>query len=165
MPGTPDPALGSDTLTRAVSVVASVAVLALPYLFVDRWPPLRVALGSGAVYAVGCLCCWAGARLLTDAFASGFGDRPVASAGVGAVGTVVLAAQAAVPVYGYARYGVVVPLVALSVVTNVLVYTFLLVRGETDPLGLYALFFGPALVAGLALLAGLELCVRWLLLA
>ncbi|MFC6975223.1 hypothetical protein ACFQL1_12110 [Halomicroarcula sp. GCM10025709] len=165
MPGTPDPALGSDTLTRAVSIVASVVVLAGPSVMADRWPPLWFALGVGIVYAGGCLGCWLGARLVTGAFPSGLVDRPIAVLPLVFGGVAVLGIQAAVPVYGYARYGVVVPLLALAVVTNLVVYTFLQVRGETDPLGLYALFFGPAVVVGLAVLVGLEVVVRRFVLA
>jgi hypothetical protein len=164
MPGTADPALGSEVLTRALSVVASALVLTVPFVLGDRWPPAQFALGSGGVYAGVCLCCWLGARLLTDTLPSGLAEQPGAAVLLVLGSVVVLGAQVAVPVYGYVRYGAVVPLLATAVAANLVVYTVLLVRGETDPLGLYTLFFGPVLVVALAVLVGIEVGVRRLLL-
>jgi len=161
MPGSPDPVLGSELLTRLVAVTAAtlvVVVAAGPTSGESR----RLAAVVGAGYATICVGCWAGARLLADAFASGMTDAPLSAAGYVLLAAGLLAVQAAVPVYAYRRYGAVVPLLALTAVTYFVVDTFLRVRGETDPLGLYALIFGPLVLVGLGVLVAAELAARWL---
>lgn len=156
MPGTPDPALGSDLLTRAAALLAAVAIVSLSFVL-DRKSPRRLAVGGGVAYAGFCLACWLGARLLTGMFTSALVESP----GMGSLlvlgALVVLGAQAAVPLYAYRRYGTVAPLAGLALATGIVVYAFLRVNGETDPLGLYTLFFGPMTVVALTLLAGVEL--------
>lgn len=146
-------------MTWVLALMTVVAVLALPVL-ADRASPRRLAVGGGLAYGLGCLACWLGARLLTGTLPAAAVQTPLLTAGLALVGLVVLAAQAAVPLYASRRYGAVAPLVALAVATALVVRTFLLVRGETDPLALYALVFGPAVVGGLAVLAGVERGVR-----
>lgn len=159
MPGSPDPALGSELLTRVVALAAAVIAVAVPVVR-HRGSPLRDACAFGAVYALCGLCCWLGARLLTNSMPSGLSDAPLSGVFLIGLGLLVLGAQAVVPTYAFRRYGVVGPLIALALPTGVVVYAFLTVRGETDPMGLYALAFGPLAVVGLAALAAVEYGVR-----
>lgn len=154
MPGSPDPVLGSIELTVAVSVVAAALVASLPVVFRDELPPpRRLALGGGLGYALFALAAWTGARAATDAFVVSPVERPGAFVVLLAVGAVVLAVQAAVPLYLYARWRLVTPLVGLFGATTLVLTVFLQVRGESDPLALYALFFGPLVVGILVLVA------------
>lgn len=158
MPGTPDPVLGSDALTFAIACATSALVASLPYVLRDRLPtPSRFALGGGIGYALLCLGAWAGARFATDAFANA---TPRLWALVVSVGVVVLGAHAAVPYYIFARWKVVAPLAGLFAATTLVLDVFLRVRGESDPLALYVLFFGPIVVVGLCVLGSLEIGVR-----
>jgi len=163
MAGTPDPALGSSALTVAVACVVALAVTATPLILVarDRLPsPRRLAAVGGLAYALVCLGSWAGARLLTDAFVRSMVEDPPVLAGVLLAGAAVLTLQAAIPLYLYASERLYAPLAALFAVTVLVEWAFLRVRGESDPLGLYALFFGPFVVAGLLVVGGAEVGVR-----
>lgn len=158
MPGTPDPVLGSDALTFAVACATGALVASLPYVIRDRLPTSsRFAIGGGLGYAALCLGAWAGARFATSTFANA---TPRLWTLVVAVGALVLGAHAAIPYYLYARWHVVAPLAGLFAVTTLVVDVFLHVRGESDPLGLYALFFGPIVVVGLCVLGSLEIGAR-----
>lgn len=161
MPGTPDPVLGSDALTVAVACLAGAVVAFAPLVFrpsLDR--PAALAVGGGVAYALLTLGAWAGARLVADAFVSEMTAGPAVFLGWTLAGAVVLGAQAAIPYYCYARWRLVAPLVALFVVTVLVLYAFLGVRGESDPLGLYVLLFGPLLVIGTCLVCLAEFGVR-----
>ncbi|WP_132060394.1 hypothetical protein [Halorussus amylolyticus] len=158
MPGTPDPVLGSDALTLAVACASGALATAVPHVLRERLPaPSRVALVGGLGYAAACLAAWAGARFATGAWATA---TPRIWALVISAGVVVLSAQAAIPYYLYARWRLVGPLAGLFAVTTLVVDIFLHVRGETDPLGLYALFFGPVVVVTIGVLGAVELGVR-----
>lgn len=159
MPGTPDPVLGSDALTLLVAVVAAVAVTAVPFVR-DVPADLRLLSLGGLGYATAFLAVWAGARYLTGTFTSSFLEHPLNLAAFLALAGLVLAAQFVVPYYLHARWDMVAPLAGLFVATTVVAYAFLRVNGETDPIGLYALFFGPALIAVTGVLAVLEEGVR-----
>lgn len=164
MPGTPDPVLGSDALTFAVACAAAALVASVPFALRDRLPvSTRLAIGGGLGYGAFCLGTWAGARYYADAFVTSLFDRPEFLVGLLLVSVVVLGAHAAIPYYLYARWYLVAPLVGLFAITTLLVDVFLRVRGESDPLGLYVLFFGPVVVVGLCVLGSLEVGVRRLL--
>ncbi|WP_128475771.1 hypothetical protein [Halorussus pelagicus] len=161
MPGTPDPVLGSDALTFAVACAVGALVAAAPYGFRELLPRSRVvAVGGGLAYAVVCLGAWVGARLATDAFVAGMTADPLTALGWVLAGAIILGAQAAIPYYGYARWRLVVPLAALFAVTALILPPFLSVRGESDPLSLYVILFGPLSVAATALVGVTELAVR-----
>lgn len=160
MPASPDPVLGSSFLSLAVSLGLSLVVAFVPAL-VDRitgrgmTTPIAVATGIG--YALVCLAIWSGARVVASA--------PVLSAGLPSlvflfgIGGVLLWAQATAPAWLYGRWGLLGPLVAFAVVSTGVLYAFLGVRGETDPLALYVLV-SPFLVAGIVLLGMLEWTIR-----
>jgi hypothetical protein len=161
MPGTPDFVLGSAALTFAVACLVGGAVAVVPFALRDSFPaPAALSLAGGVAYALLCLGAWVGARLVADAFVSGMTDDATALVGWLAAGAVVLGLQAGIPYYSYARWRLVGPLVALFAVTVVVVYAFLGVRGETDPLGLYVVLFGPLLVTATCLVGLAEAGVR-----
>jgi hypothetical protein len=161
MPGSPDPVLGSDVANVGVSILVAGFFVALPSLRRDRLDDSRrFALGGGLAYALTCFAAWAGARIVTDAFVAGMVADAGTVLGWSAAALVVLGAQAAIPYYCLARWRLVAPLAALFAVTVLILPAFLSVRGESDPLGLYVLVFGPLLV-GLTCLGGLaEYAVR-----
>jgi hypothetical protein len=155
MPGSPDPVLGSDVANVGVSILVAGLFVALPYLLRDRLADRRAfALGGGLAYALTCFAAWAGSRVATGAFVAGMTADAGTFLGWSAAALVVLGAQAAIPYYCVARWRLVAPLAALFVVTVLILPPFLSVRGESDPLGLYVLLFGPLLV-GLTCLGGL----------
>lgn len=161
MPGSPDPVLGSDALTVVVAAVVAAGVVALPLLRSGaRRDPRTDAVGGGVAYACLCIGTWAGVRFLTDSFVSSLFERPLHLAGLLAFAALVFALQAAIPLFLYARYGLASPLAALFGLTTLVLFVFLRVRGESDPLALYVLFFGPLLVGGLVAVALVELGVR-----
>ena len=161
MQGSPDPVLGSDALNVGVAALVGTCFVALPYVLRDRFDGARrLALVGGAAYAVVCLGAWAGARLVADAFVGGMVADLGTFLGWILAGALVLGAQAAVPYYCLGRWRLVAPLAALFAVTVLILPPFLSVRGESDPLALYALVFGPLLI-GLTCLGGLaEYAVR-----
>ncbi|ELZ77381.1 hypothetical protein C455_13630 [Haloferax larsenii JCM 13917] len=162
MPGTPDPVLGSQVLTHIVASVTGLVVVAVVYATRRRlahdWRPLAL-LGFG--YATVTLSVWTVARLATDALPSGIVDDPVAATGFLAFSFTVLAGFVVAAARLYASRGLLVPLVGLFGVTELVWWSFLHVRGETDALGMFALF-GPVLVIVLFLAAGTEYAVRTL---
>ena len=165
MPGTPDPVLGSRLLTVGVGSVVGLAAALVPValsraLGESTLRPSLVAVGGGLAYALLCVGAWAGARLATDTFVSGMVADPLTLAGWTLAGVLALGAQAGVPYYLHARWGLVVPLAALFGATVLVLVAFLGVRGESDPLALYALFFGPMVVVGTCVLALAEVGVR-----
>lgn len=161
MPGSPDPAFGSSALLLALAGAIATLVAGAPLALRrsgGRPAPARVAAFGGAGYAALCVGLWAVARAAADAF-----DLPPAEAAPFLLAAAAaLAAQAGVPYYLAARYRLRTPLVGLSVATLAVVYAFLHVRGETDPIGLYVLF-GPLVVAGCLLLGLVEAVGRRLL--
>ena len=161
MPGTPDPVLGNDALTLAVACAVGVLVAAAPLVLQESLPRNTVfAFYGGLAYAVLGLAAWAGARVVTDAFV----DSMTADVGIflgwTLAAALVLGAQAGIPYYFYARWRLVVPLAVLFVVTVLILPLFLGVRGESDPLALYVIFFGPMLVGGTCLVGLVEFAVR-----
>ncbi|MFC7166963.1 hypothetical protein [Halospeciosus flavus] len=162
MPGTPDPVLGSDALTFAVAAALGIVATTVPIALEreDRLPePWRLALGGGVVSALGHLTLWSLARDLANPLALFAPSRPLL-VGFVVLAVLVLGAQTAIPWYCYARWRLRIPLVVLFGATTLVVDSFLHVHGETDPLGLYTLFFGPVLVVSLGILATAELLGR-----
>ena len=161
MPGTPDPVLGSDALNLAVACGAGVLVAAAPVVLRESLPRhTLLAFYGGLAYAVLGLAAWAGARVVTDAFVDGMTADAATFLGWTLAAALVLGAQAGIPYYFYARWRLVVPLAALFVVTVLILPPFLSVRGESDPLALYALLVGPLLVGGTCLVGLVEFAVR-----
>jgi hypothetical protein len=164
MPGTPDPVLGSDALTFGVAVTVAALVAVLPFVFRKRLRAARrLALGGGLAYAALCLGAWAGARFVADAFIPSMVEQIDTLVVLLLWSTVVLGAQAAAPAYLYARWNLRTPLLGLFALTALVLYAFFRVRGESDPLALYVLFFGPILVGGLLVLGAVEAGVRRLI--
>ncbi|SFR42525.1 hypothetical protein [Halogeometricum limi] len=163
MPGTPDPVLGSSLLTHVVAglVAGGAVLLALHYR--SRTTPRRLALAGGTAYAVAAILLWGVVRVATNEFAQlAIPSLPTFAAVVLASGLVVFA-HTALALYFHARFGYLTPLVVLFGATAFLVWVFLHVRGESDPIGLYWLLFGPAILTALLVLAGVEYGVRLLL--
>ncbi|GGC42425.1 hypothetical protein [Haloferax sulfurifontis] len=161
MPGSPDPVLGDWLLTHVVAVAAALGTVGAVYATRtrgDRESLTPALLGGG--YALATLAVWAAARLVTDAFPSGFVEDPLTSAGFLGFSFLLLAGFVAVSALLFARRGLVAPLVGLFGVTELVWWAFLHVRGETDALGMF-LIFGPALLVLLLVAAGVEFAGRW----
>lgn len=164
MPGTPDYVLGTLAATYLVASTVGLLVVSIPFVLRDRLPgPRPLALSGGLVYALCCLGVWAGVRYAVDAFASSLFEQPLALVVLLLGSVVVLGAQAAIPLYLNARWSLLTPLAGLFVLTTLVLVAFLQVRGESDPLALYVLFFGPLLLGGVCILALLEIGFRRLL--
>ncbi|WP_435358932.1 hypothetical protein [Haloarchaeobius sp. DFWS5] len=159
MPGTPEPSLGSQRANASTAAVLTVALLLPAVLLRDAAPAVPLALGIGLLYAVVLLAVWAAARYVADDFVWDLRDDPRWPVALVSTAWVVLGLQAAIPAYGYVRWGLVVPLLVLALVTWFLTNVFLGVRGESDPIGLYVLY-GPMVTVGLLVLGGLELVAR-----
>lgn len=158
MPGTPNPVLGSERLTLVVGVLVGTIFVILPRTLADYFSdPFVLAVVGGATYALVCLLSWFGARGFAGSFASAKSNVWAAAL---LAGPTVLGAQAAIPYYFYARWEFLAPLAVLFVVTVLLLPPLLSVRGESDPLALYAFFFGPMLIGGTLLVALVEFGVR-----
>lgn len=67
-----------------------------------------------------------------------------------------LAVQAAIPFYRYARFTLVVPMIGFAGISTL----FLRVGGETDPFALFGFGFVPVFIGSLLALAALEIGVR-----
>jgi hypothetical protein len=166
MPGTPDPVLGSDALSLAVACFVGALVAAVPYGFRESLPrPGVLAVGGGLAYAVVCLAAWALARIATIGVPFQASEQSGLIAVLLALNVLVIGSQVAIPYYLYASYRFVSPLAGAFVATVFVLTVFLGVGGETDPIVLYPVLFGPILVVGIALLAFAEFCIRRFLLA
>ncbi|ARS91441.1 hypothetical protein [Natrarchaeobaculum aegyptiacum] len=160
MPASPDPVFGSEPLTLGVSLgipVATVLVSVVVKRGTGRGVTAPIAIGIGAGYAAACLALWLGARVIASSQVLTAGGSSLAFL-IG-VGGAFLWAKATAPVWLYGRFHLFGPLFALAIVTTFVVYAFLGVHGETDPLALYVLF-GPFLVAGILLVGVLEWTIR-----
>lgn len=159
MPGTPIPVLGSDAVTFGVACAAAFLVASMPYALRERLPAANtLAVVGGVAFAVGSVAVWAAARAATIGFGQ-FGVD-VWLVGVFVLGLVVLGAQAAVPLFLYARWNLVSALAALFVSVAFVLFLFLRVAGESDPFFLHAVFFGPVMLAGVCVVAAAELGLR-----
>lgn len=158
MPGSPDPVLGSVAVTVSVACVGGLLATASVVVLRDRFTARSLAVGSGVASAAGCLAVWAGVRLVTATLPNF--ATPSAAAGWLLLVTLALAVEAGVPAYLAARWPLYAPLAGVFALTATPLSLFCFVRGETDPLALYALFFAPLLLAGTAALTAVELGVR-----
>ncbi|WP_058365375.1 hypothetical protein [Haloparvum sedimenti] len=161
MPGTPDPVLGSDAVTLVVAVLLAVATTAAMAWRASRTSrPLRTAtllgVGHGAILVGG----WALVRIVAYRFWTAPSAAPWEFLLVVGGGLLVLTLQAAVPFGWLTARGVVSPTVGLAAATALVWFLVLRVGGESDPLGLYALAFGPLVVAALLGLGAAEWAVR-----
>ncbi|MFC7080155.1 hypothetical protein [Halorussus caseinilyticus] len=130
--------LGSDALTLAVASAVGALVATLPYGFRESLPrPAVLAIGGGAAYATFCLAVWAGARLATVGLPSAALDQPGTFAVVLTLNFLVVGLQVAIPYYCYAGWRFVAPLAGAFAGTVVVLFLFLGVNGETDPIALY----------------------------
>jgi len=160
MPGTPDPVLGSELATLVVAVGVGALVGVVPFVVARRLSPRRYAAVGGLVYAVVLTALWAVPRAGVEGLGCSLPADLMTCGPLALVGVAVLAGQAAVGLYAYAEYGSVGPLAATALVTVLLLWVFLHIRGESDPMALYGLFFGPAAV-GFTVLVGVgEALVR-----
>jgi len=153
MQGTPDPVLGSELATLVVAVGAGVLIGIIPLVVDRRLSPRRYAAVGGLAYAVGMTALWAVPRIGVEGLGCSLPADLATCGPLALVGVAVFAGQAAVALYAYAEYGSVAPLGVTVLVTILLAYAFLRIRGESDPLALYALFFGPAAV-GVTVIVG-----------
>ncbi|KAB1196039.1 MULTISPECIES: hypothetical protein [Haloferax] len=156
MPGTPDPVLGSQIATHAVASAVGFVLVAVVYVNQKRIARDRLLPALlGVVYATATLTVWAIARALTDTFPPAVTENPTAVVGILVFSLLVLTGF----VYGtarlYTRYGLVVPLVGLFLVTELVWWSFLHVRGESDALGMFV-FFGPVFVILVFVVTGIE---------
>ncbi|GAB3420081.1 hypothetical protein GCM10027435_22310 [Haloparvum alkalitolerans] len=164
MPGTPDPVLGSDAATLVASVLLAVATTAAAAWRASGTQrasrPLRTATLLGVAHGAVLVGGWA----LVRTVAGRFWTAPTAAPGefllVVVGGLLVVTLQAAVSLGWLAARGVVSPTVGLAAATALVWFLILRVGGESDPLGLYALAFGPVVVAALLGLGAAEWAVR-----
>ncbi|QGA84032.1 hypothetical protein [Halomicrobium sp. LC1Hm] len=160
MPGTPEPVVGSAVVTLGLAVAVGTLVAVVPLVVGRRPSPRRYAAVGGGVYALVVGGLWAVPRIGV----AGLGCSLPGDAGTcgpfALIGVLVLAGQGAVALYTHSEYGYVVPLGATVSVTLVLAWSFLQIGGESDPMTLYALFFGPAAVGVTCVLGVCEAIVR-----
>jgi hypothetical protein len=159
MAGTPDPVLGSDALTAAASLLAAAAAVALAVRSREAASSRALALGGGVGYAVVAVGLWFVVRLAAGQFAQ-YSAPATEWAGIALLSTAVVALHAGLALYLHARWEYLTPLVVLFAVTALLAWLFLRVGGESDPLGIYAILFGPAVPLVLFVLAAAEYGVR-----
>ncbi|MDS0298700.1 hypothetical protein NDI76_08090 [Halogeometricum sp. S1BR25-6] len=159
MPGTPNPVLGSDALTAAVSLLAAAVAVVLAVRSRDAASPRVLALGGGVGYAVLAVGLWFVVRLVAGQF-SQYSASAAEWVGIVLLSAAVVALHAGLALYLHARWRYLTPLAALFAVTALLAWLFLRVGGETDPLVIYAILFGPAVPLFFLALAAAEYGVR-----
>lgn len=165
MPGIPEPILGSDPLTGIIAALLSVLIIGI---FVYTSVKLEISAvmlsGVGAVsYGVFAAGVWAGVRLLFHHFALNPTIEPLQFAWLIIIAGGLLAAQAAIPFFLFARFNFILPLVGFAAISTLLLFVFLRVGGETDPLALFGFGFAPFFIGSLLALAALEAGVRYIL--
>lgn len=156
MPGSPDPVLGSQLLTHGVASAVGLALVAAVYAARRRIAGDRLSAALvGAGYAAATLAVWAAVRAVTDAVPSGVVEDLPAALAVLTFSFLLLTGFVLATARLYARLGLLVPLVGLFVVTELVWWAFLHVRGETDALGMF-IVFGPVLVVAVLVASGVE---------
>jgi hypothetical protein len=160
MQGTPDPVIGGELVTVGLAVVLGTLAGVLPLVVGRRLSPRRYAGVGGLLYALVLTALWAAPRFGIAGLGCSLPADLATCGPFALVGVAVLAGQAAVGLYTYAEYGYVVPLGVTVFVTILLAWAFLRIRGESDPMTLYALFFGPAMVGVTCVLGVGEAIVR-----
>ncbi|MFC7201926.1 hypothetical protein ACFQJC_00210 [Haloferax namakaokahaiae] len=160
MPGTPDPVLGSQFVTHAIAVAVSLVSVATVVLLRERFEHVNGrSLALGALYGSTAIAVWYLARVVTDALADSFSGPLGATIGVVALGFVLLVALFLGVARLYATRGLIVPLLALFAITELVWWSFLHVRAETDALGMFVML-APFFAAGVLVLAALEYIAR-----
>jgi len=160
----PHLALGSLGLTVFIAtVVALTAVSAFVLQGRAADNRRRIAIGGGLIYAVALLSFWAGVRILFWRFAAEFpSDLPFVLPIMIGVGMLFITQWGGATIL-YLSYRFRIAGVWLFATTWGTVYAFLFVGGEGTPtffLILWLIYFGPATLGVLAVLAGTELAVR-----
>ncbi|SDR16160.1 hypothetical protein [Natronobacterium texcoconense] len=165
MPGIPEPVLGSEPLTWIVAATLSVLVVSLFAYAASRWEFSAVVLivAGAAGYGLFAAGLWASVRLAFHHLALDPVAEPVTFAWLLVVAGGLLAVQAAIPFFLFARFGYVVPMIGFTAISTLLLFVFLRVGGETDPLALFGFGFAPFFVGSLLVLAVLEAVLRYLL--
>jgi len=162
MPGTPDPVLGSDPLTLAIAAILSVLVVSLFVYLVSRSEiSAGLLAGIGAAgYGLFMIGVWASVRWGFEHITLDPMADPWTFLWLVSIASGLLAVQAAIPFYLYARFTLVVPMIGFTGVSTLLLFVFLRVGGETDPLALFGFGFAPVFIGGILSLAAIETGVR-----
>ena len=163
MPGTPDPVLGSDPLTLIVAGALSALIVGSFAYVASRSEFSTVVLtgGGAAGYGLFAIGLWASVRVMfyhLDPMIDPFQFILLILLAGG-----LLAVQAAIPFFLYARSGFLAPMVGFATISIFLLFVFLRVGGETDPLALFGFGFAPLFIGSLLALAALEAGVRHLI--
>ena len=163
MPGTPESVVGSDPATGIVAVVLAGLVLAGFLYAASRWDGSAAALaGVGAIgYGLFAAGVWAGVRLAFHHLTVDPTTEPVQFAWLLILAGSLLAVQAAIPFFLYARFRFVLPMVGFAGISAFLFLVFLYVGGESDPLPLFGVGFAPLFLGSLLALGALEAGVRY----
>lgn len=163
MPGTPDPVLGSEALTWGIAFLLSALIVGGFVYVASRWTNSTVvltALGAG-VYGLFAVGLWAGVRLVFHQFALSPVTEPLQFAWLIVVAGGVIAVYAVIPFYLFARFTFVAPMIGFTAISTFLLFLFLRVGGESDPLGLFGVGFAPVFFGVLIVLGFLEAGVRY----
>ncbi|GAB6878211.1 hypothetical protein JCM17823_04850 [Halorubrum gandharaense] len=162
MPGTPDPVLGSDPVTLAVAAILSVLVVSLFAYLVSRSELSAVLLAGvgSAGYGLFTIGVWASVRWGFEHITLDPMADPWPFIMVIVIAGGLLALQAAIPFYLFARFSLVAPMFGFTGISTLLLFVFLRVGGETDPLALFGFGFAPVFIGSLLGLAALETGVR-----
>lgn len=163
MPGSPEPVVGNDPLTGVIAALLSVLVIAIFAYVASRWdvPPVVLTGVGAAGYGIFAAGLWAGVRIAFYHFALNPTAEPLQFAWLIIVAGGLLAVQAAIPFFLYARFNFLAPMVAFAAISTFLLFTFLRVGGETDPLALFGLGFAPFFIGILTVVAALEAGARY----
>lgn len=158
MPGQPWPVLGSTVATVAVAAGAGLVAALATIRMTDR-SPRRAATLVGVPVAVASLVLWWVVRYWAAYPFPDYGGLYLL-AGWLALAFVVLVAQAGFAAYAFARWRLVAGPVAVFAAVTSTWYFFLRIGGETDVLWVWALLYGPILLAATALTVGIEYAAR-----
>lgn len=158
MPGQPWPVLGSTAATVAVAGSAALVAAFATIRTADRSPRRAAALVGVPVAAVSLMLWWAVRYWAAYPFPD-YGGRHLL-AGWLALAFAVFAAQAGFAAYAFARWRLVAGPVAVFAAVTSTWYLFLEIGGETDVLWVWALVYGPVLLAATALTVGIEYAAR-----
>jgi len=158
MPGEPWPVLGSTAATVAVAAAAGVVAALATVRAADR-PPRNAAVLVGAPVAAASLLLWWAVNYWTAYPFPDYGGLHVLGGWL-ALAFALLLAQVGLAAYAFARWRLVAGPVAAFAVVALTWFSFLRVGGETDVLWVWALVYGPVLLAATALTVGIEYGAR-----
>lgn len=164
MPGTPHHALGDPRLTAIATTLLAVSVIGGLVMVKKRFANHGTYAAVGGVcYGLVYLCLWALVPVIFWRFAATPEERPLFFVAILVLGGAALFVQAAVPLYLYSQWGLVLPLGGLFAVSVICGYLFLRVGGESGPtflLFLWTLMFAPVAIIGTGVLGAIEERVR-----